>query len=145
MTSHWSLQGEVLPFVPFADDWEPEVDPPAFVGLYEHSRQRFSDELTAAAIQVERIAHLVLIAGGDDQVWPSGAQAEAIRERRAEHGLSTTLVIDRHAGHRTLLPGEPVVTGGMRMRRGGTESAARRLGREAWTHLSSLFGADPGP
>ncbi len=145
VTSHWTHDGEVLPFVPFANDGESEADPPSFVGLYERSRRRFADELAAAAIEVERIAHLVLVAGGDDRVWPSVTQAEAIRERRAEHGLSTVLVIDPQAGHRTILPGEPVVAGGVRMQRGGTESADRRLGQEAWARLSILLGDEPGP
>jgi hypothetical protein len=143
MTSHWTHHDDALPFVPFADDWESTADPPAFVGLYERSRQRFADELAAAAIPVERIAHLVLVAGGDDGVWPSVAQAEAVRRRRAEHGLPTALVTDSQAGHRTILPGEPVVTNGVRMHRGGTETADRRLGHEAWPHLSSLLGDEP--
>lgn len=140
VTSHWTYHGEALPFVPFADDWESPDDPPSFVGLYERSRERFADELSAAAIPVERIARLVLVAGGDDKVWPSVAQAEAIRERRAQQGLPTALVTDPQAGHRTMLPGEPVVTGAVRMRRGGTESADKRLGHQAWTHLLSLLG-----
>jgi dienelactone hydrolase len=139
VTSHWTHHGVPLPFVPLADDWEPKEDPPAYVDLYLRSREQFVSELSAAVIPVELIAQLILIAGGDDQVWPAVVQAEAARERRAAHGLPTTLVTDPDAGHRTILPGEPAVTGGMRMQRGGTESTDRRLGQSAWAHISHLL------
>lgn len=135
MTSHWTSRGVPLPYVPFASDWKPEDDPPSHVGLYEHSREMFARDVEAAAIPVERIAELVLVAGGDDRVWPSLRQAELIRDRRAAHGLATALVCDAEAGHRTILPGEALVRGGMRMRRGGSERADRRLGELAWREV----------
>lgn len=141
VTSHWSLSGSPLPYVPFDDAWVAEDDPPAYVGAYEASRRRFADRLADAAIPVERIRRLVLVAGGDDQVWPSLEMARAIQRRRSEHGLTTTLVSDPDAGHRTVLPGEPVVVGGMRMRRGGTEQADRRLGEAAWEQIRAMLRA----
>lgn len=110
MTSHWTCEGAPIPFIPFADDWEPTDEP-----------------------------DLLLIAGGDDRVWPAVAQAEAIRDRRTVFGLETTLITDPQAVHRTILPGEPVVEGGMRMQRGGTESADRRLGLAAWQQIERLL------
>lgn len=139
VTSHWTLEGVPLHYVPVVDDWQSEEQVPSFVGLYCASRQRFRDHLAAAAIPVERIAQLMLVAGGDDQVWPSLTMAEAIKERRSAHGLSTTLVSDPGAGHRTVLPGEPAATGGQRMRRGGTDAADRRLGIAAWAHIADLL------
>lgn len=138
-TSHWTLGGVPLPYVPFDETWEQEDEVPAFVGLYEASRQRSPQRLEAAGIPVERIDQVLLVAGGDDQVWPAVSMSESIRARRAEHGLDTVLVSDPEAGHRTILPGEPVVTGGMRMRRGGTEDSDRRLGATAWGHITSLL------
>jgi hypothetical protein len=138
VTSHWTLDGVPRPYVPFDDTWTSADDVPAFIGCYEASRRRFPERLDAATIPVERIERLVLVAGGDDQVWPALPMAEAIRARRAAHGLDTVLVSDSEAGHRTILPGEPVVTGGMRMRRGGTEVADRRLGAAAWPHILEL-------
>ncbi len=138
-TSHWTLGGEPVPFVPFDEDWEPHDDPPAFVGLYEQSRERFAGQSVAAAIAVERIERVILIAGGDDAVWPSLAMARAIEARRTQHDMPTTLVSGQLAGHRAVLPGEPVVSGGMRMRRGGTEVADRRLGAAAWEHVRALL------
>ncbi|MFC6345621.1 hypothetical protein ACFP8W_26785, partial [Nocardioides hankookensis] len=68
VTSHWTLDGVPLPFVPFDDAWEPESEEPAFADLYRASRRRYAERVPAATIPVERIAELVLVAGGDDQV-----------------------------------------------------------------------------
>lgn len=139
VTSHWTHAGVPLPFVPFLEDWRPPSDPPAFVGLYRSSRAHFAAAAEAAAIAVERIPELVVVAGGDDQVWPAVEHASAIVERRAAHGRATTLITDPEAGHRAVLPGEELVVAGMQMRRGGTETADRRLGSAAWTAIERLM------
>jgi uncharacterized protein len=138
-TSHWTLHGDPLPHVPFLENWEPQQDPPAFVHFYCECRDRFAEQVAQAAIPVERIRKVVLVAGGDDQVWPAIPHAEAIAARRRLHGLDTTVVTDPEAGHRTVLPGEQPPTGGMRMRRGGTEAADCRLGRRAWPQITALL------
>ncbi|MEZ0579034.1 acyl-CoA thioester hydrolase/BAAT C-terminal domain-containing protein [Nocardioides sp. MH1] len=139
VTSHWTLGGEPLPFVAYDDGWTPDNDVPAYVGLYAASRERFAADLTRAAIPVEQIGTVVVVAGGDDQVWPSVVMAESIRHRRADAGRETLVVTDADAGHRTILPGEAVVTGGTTMRRGGTEEADRRIGAAAWSHVVGLL------
>lgn len=139
VTSHWTLGGDALPYVGFVDDWEPDTDPPAFLELYAESRRRSPEAASAAAIPVEQIAHLLLVAGNDDQVWPSLAMAAAMRRRRDTHGLPTTLVSDVDAGHRVVLPGEAPARAGVRMRRGGTDHADRRLGSAAWAELKTLL------
>ncbi|MFC6715644.1 acyl-CoA thioester hydrolase/BAAT C-terminal domain-containing protein [Branchiibius cervicis] len=139
VTSHWTLDGQPLPWVPFVDDWEPDDDPPVFRGLYEASRRRFAERIRAATIPVERIPRVVLVAGGDDQVWPAVAQAEAIAATRSQHGLATDLVTDPEAGHRTILPGEAFVEVGIRMRRGGSPAADRRLGETAWEVIQDVL------
>lgn len=140
-TSHWSLGGSPLPFVPLDGDWEPDDDVPAYVGLYEASRQRFPKRVAEAAIAVEDINEVILVAGGDDQVWPAVTMSNAIKGRRTSRGLTTTIVSDTAAGHRTILPGEPTLSGGVRMRRGGTEDADRNLGTAAWTQIKTLLDA----
>lgn len=140
-TSHWTVGGEPLPAVPFIEDWEPDSDPPAFVDFYRACRTRFPDAVEAAQIPVERIPEVLVVAGGDDQVWPSIEHAEAIASRRATHGKPTVVVTDPDAGHRTALPGEPIISGGIRMARGGTDEADRRLGAAAWPHLVALLGS----
>lgn len=138
-TSHWRLHDQALPYVEFVEDWQPDTDPPAYLGLYQASRRRFPDLVAAATIPVERIDRVLLVAGGDDQVWPSTTMAAAIAERRQRYGLATTIVSEPQAGHRTVLPHEHVVTGGARMKRGGTETADLRLGAAAWAHLLRLL------
>lgn len=135
ITSHWTWAGVPLPFVPFLSGWTAAEDPPSYRDLYRRSWHEQPEHARAAAIPVERITELILIAGGDDRVWPSLEQARRIEERRRLAGQTTVLVATDEAGHRTLLPEEPVATDGVAMQRGGSEEDDRALGREAWTHL----------
>lgn len=139
MTSHWSHDGKPWPYVRFDPDWTAEEVPPAYAGLYRASRRRFADLVPAATIPAERVRRLLLVAGGDDRVWPAVDQAEAIRARRAARGQATTVVTEPLAGHRTILPGEEPIHGGISMRRGGDDAADRRLGLAAWTALTSML------
>jgi uncharacterized protein len=136
--SHWTWEGRPLPFVPFDESWQPDRDPPSFRPQFERSlATRLDDEAT---IPVERIAgEVVLVAGEDDEVWPSALFARMITDRRRAHGLATTLVTHPRAGHRVVLPGEQMVTGGMRMARGGTPEADRQLGALLWPHLRRVL------
>jgi len=143
--SHWTLDGQPLPFVAFDESWQPDGDPPSFRSLYLRSREADPVRLAAATIAVERIPRVITVAGQDDQVWPSDLHAENIRSRRAARELATTAVTDDEAGHRTVLPGEQVVSGGARMRRGGTEAADRRLGRLAWDEMLLLLAGERPP
>ena len=135
VTSHWTLGGVAVPFVPFDDTWAPDADVPAYVELYRASRNRFPEAVAAAAIPVERIDTVVLVAGVRDEVWPAVEMARAIEARRLTHGRSSVMVVDPDAGHRAILPGEPVVRAGVRMRRGGDEHADRRIGEAAWAEI----------
>lgn len=78
---------------------------------------------------------MLLVAGGDDHLWPSLDAARAIERRREAYDLPTTVVTHPDAGHRTVLPGETVATGGAVMDRGGTERADRALGALAWPEV----------
>lgn len=139
-TSHWTLGGVPLPYVRFLDSWEPQDDPPSYTSLYEQSYAA-ADEQTrmAAQIPVERLPTTVLIAGGDDRVWPAVEQAERIAARRAAYGLATTTITIDGAGHRAVLPGEDVVRGGQRLARGGVEARDRELGAQAWQEITRLW------
>ncbi|HET8559076.1 MAG TPA: acyl-CoA thioester hydrolase/BAAT C-terminal domain-containing protein [Marmoricola sp.] len=140
-TSHWTQCGEPLPFVPFDETWRPDADPPAYRGCYEASLRAATGRREQAAIPVEQIAgELVLVAGGDDQVWPSDDFASAIAARRSAHGLATTVLTHPAAGHRVVLPGERPVRRGMALARGGTPEADLELGRRAWPHLVTALG-----
>jgi hypothetical protein len=111
-------------------------DPPELVGLYRQSLLAAPEAVAAATIPVERFfGDVLLVAGGDDRLWPALDAARAIEARRSEVGLPTTVVTHPAAGHRVVLPGEPVPTGGMRLARGGTDDADRALGLLAWPEL----------
>lgn len=138
--SHWTRDGRPVPAVPFDTTWRPDADPPAYVGMYRRSLAAADPEAVAAAqIPVERIGELLLVAGGDDQVWPSMDFAARIAARRTRHALTTTSVTLETAGHRTLLPGESPVVAGQSMRRGGTEGTNRELGRLAWPEVRRML------
>jgi hypothetical protein len=120
----------------------PDDDPPAYVGLYRRSRNTFRAEAAAAAIVVERISEVFLMAGGDDQVWSSIDHAERIAARRSSHGLSTTVLTDPHAGHRRSCQASPSpAAAGHAPRR---HAAGRPgLGQRAWEalqHITSSIG-----
>jgi hypothetical protein len=138
--SHWTLDDEPLPFVSL--DWASYVPetPARFRGLYEQSYATNPSSAELAAIPVGSIEKLLLVAGGDDQVWPSCESAGRIVARREAAGLRTSLITSPAAGHRTILPGEAVVDGGQAMQRGGTEEADRALGARAWAAIVELIG-----
>ncbi|MDV9199896.1 acyl-CoA thioester hydrolase/BAAT C-terminal domain-containing protein, partial [Streptomyces sp. Wh19] len=96
--SSWTWRGEPLPFVPYDDSWTPAPAPPeggpvAIRGWYEQSRRTFAGRVDAARIPVERSgADLVLVAGGDDAMWPSLPCAEELATRRRTAGLPVRVV-----------------------------------------------------
>lgn len=141
-SSHWTLRGVPLPAVGFDPSWSASTQPPEYVGLYTASLERDPAVTTAAAIRVEDIAgDLLLIAGGDDRVWPSTRFAADIARRRADHGLPTSVVTHPSAGHRLLLPGESAPAGGVRMARGGSAAADAELGVRAADEIARLLEA----
>jgi hypothetical protein len=96
----------------------------------------------AATIPVERFfGDVLLVAGGDDRVWPSLDFAHEVEARRTAYGLPTTLVTHPDAGHRVILPGESIATGGAAMERGGSEPADRALGLLVWPEIRRVLGA----
>jgi pimeloyl-ACP methyl ester carboxylesterase len=138
--SSWTSGGEPLPFVPYDDSWVADTDPPEYAELYEHCLDRYADRVPAARIPVERISgEVVLVAGGDDRLWPSLDWSEEILWCRERHGLPTTLVSHPDAGHRVRLPGErpPAPS---RLAHGGTPAADLELGERLWPTLLRLLG-----
>ncbi|WP_330272105.1 hypothetical protein OG205_34590 [Lentzea sp. NBC_00516] len=143
--SSWTWRGEPLPFVPRDKIWEPKPREDGLVSLrgwYEHSRELYPDHYEAAAIPAENTkAELVLVAGGDDQTWPSLPAARTLRDRRLATGLPTVLVERPAAGHRPRLPGEEPASPSTYLCYGGTDADDAALGAAAWPHvLNALRG-----
>lgn len=145
--SSWTRGGQPLPFLPLVEGWQPgdaehSESGVAVRGWYETSLAAASDEqLHAASVPVERIAaQVVLVAGGDDRVWPSVRFAQEIARRRAHHDLPTVLLADEAAGHRVVLPGESAGAGGGGLLRGGSAQADECLGTRLWDTTRTLLG-----
>ncbi|MFD0025033.1 acyl-CoA thioester hydrolase/BAAT C-terminal domain-containing protein [Streptomyces sp. NPDC058382] len=145
--SSWSWRGEPLPFVPYDDAWEPsepEGSPVSILGSYEQSLRTYAGLAPAAAVPVERsAADLVLVAGGDDLMWPSLPYAEELAARRRAAGRPVRLITRADAGHRPRLPGEGPAPASVTFRYGGSAAADAALGAAAWPHvLDALLGPD---
>ena len=139
--SSWTYQGIPLPFIRYDTDWTP----PPRIGLvsyraaYEQSLRTFAADVTAATIPVEKArAEVLLVAGGDDALWPSDTFAHAIAGRLAAAGRSAALIHHPKAGHRVLLPGETTPRS-TKHAHGGDDQSDRDLGHAAWSQISRLL------
>ena len=144
--SKWTRAGEPVPFVPLDRDWEPAEAVPAYVEHYERSRELAGRDLVeAATIPVEDFdGDLVLVAGGEDRVWPSARAAGAIAGRRARSGLATIVIDDERAGHPVVLPGETPPDARRPYQVGGDRASARRLGQLAWPAVREVLRLPEG-
>ncbi|GHH09480.1 acyl-CoA thioester hydrolase/BAAT C-terminal domain-containing protein [Streptomyces lanatus] len=137
--SSWTWRGQAVPFVPMDDSWTPaESDggPVAIRGWYELSERTFARLLPSAEIPVEKArADLLLVAGGDDAMWPSLAFAEQLAQRRRSVGATVRLIARHDAGHRPRFPGENLASASPRFQYGGTPEADGLLGRAAWPRV----------
>ena len=80
----------------------------------------------------------MLVAGGDDALWPSDQFAEQLFKRREANGKSVSLVYEAEAGHRILLPGETTSRSTLHSH-GGDDEADARLGQKAWQKILELL------
>jgi dienelactone hydrolase len=150
-TASWSHQGKPLPWLPMHGERVlPELVKHALLGkLSRHPRPKalhmrpayepsLGDEeaVARAAIPVEQIAcPLMLVSGGDDQMYPAKEMADAILERRRRSGVGDE---DRHlhfpeAGHFFRPPTTPTtVPWTESLVAGGEPEATARAQEEAW-------------
>lgn len=142
--SCWTWRGSPLPFVPMDDSWtppQPGRGPVAVRGWYELSQATFAGLLPAAEIPVDRArAELLLVAGGDDAMWPSLRYAGHLAERRRSAGAGVRVIARDDAGHRPRFPGESPAPLSSRFRYGGTPEADALLGAAAWPHVLDALG-----
>ncbi|MFI2040109.1 acyl-CoA thioester hydrolase/BAAT C-terminal domain-containing protein [Streptomyces bottropensis] len=143
--SSWTWRGKPLPFVPLDDSWtpvNPGNGPVAIRGWYELSEESFTHLLPPAEIPVDRArADLILVAGGDDAMWPSLRFAEQLAQRRRTAGTTAHLIARQDAGHRPRFPGESPALGSPHFLYGGTPEADALLGEAAWPHILDKLGS----
>lgn len=103
--SSFSWQGQPLPFVPYRD-MAREMQGLMSGGearlrrMHDGGRAEHPGRVAAARIPVERFkGPLLLVGGGDDQMWASGEMAERIADTRRAAGLPTVLKVYPEAGH----------------------------------------------
>jgi dienelactone hydrolase len=138
--SSFAVDGKPLPFVPyegfqeemagFATGREVRIRRP-----HDAGRARYAERVDAARIPVERIrAPVMVIGGGDDQVWDSGTMARNIAARRDAARLPTVALIYPDAGHALSGTGwMPTTSYNMGpMKIGGTPAANARAQAQAW-------------
>jgi dienelactone hydrolase len=137
MKSSWSLNGTGVPFVTGAFTWD-------MVGMVTGRRVALapsylaglkSKQAQTAAIEVEKIqGPILLISGGDDQMWPSSDMGRAIMDRLKANGHTFN---DQHleypeAGHSIFLPALPGGTSEGSMVFGGTREANAQASNDSW-------------
>ncbi|MFI9169334.1 acyl-CoA thioester hydrolase/BAAT C-terminal domain-containing protein [Streptomyces lincolnensis] len=143
--SSWTWRGRPVPFVPMDDSWSFPAAPMAIRGWYELSERTYATLLPAARIPVERArAELLLVAGGDDEMWPSFPHAERLARRRRSAAAPVRLISRPDAGHRPRFPGESPAPASPRFRHGGTPEADALLGAAAWPHVLGMLRGGNG-
>jgi dienelactone hydrolase len=146
--SAFSVGGKPLPFVPQIG-YEEETAR-AERGLevrvrkvYERGRAARPDLAVAARIPVERIRGAVMVIGSyDDQMWPSGAMAQQLAERRMEAGLPVTALLFADASHLLYDTGyAPTTTRNLGLRKvGGSPAADARAQAAIWPATLRFLG-----
>jgi dienelactone hydrolase len=139
--SSWTFQGAPLPFVPYPPDDQLGMDTALTPLSVMHERALAGADaarLQAARIPVERLhGPVMLVAGGQDTIWPSSAMcAEIVRTLRADRFPHEIVYLDfPHAGHVFYLPNLPVAAGPTR------ESAVyvAAATREAWASMLAFL------
>ncbi len=151
----WTYQGKpILPFAPvpqidFADGKGQTPENPA------NTRQSFLEGMkneaafAAASIPVENIrCPILLVSGGDDQMWPSDLYAQQIMDRLTK---TRSPIIYRHvhypnAGHGINIPNLPIPgptyyhpVAKLWFSMGGTRTADARASSDAWNKLVAFF------
>jgi dienelactone hydrolase len=142
----WTFRGDSVASVP------PGADPSYVRADGEPLRPtvnylyRLRQAPTSAVIPVESITGLLLlVAGGDDQLWPSLPMARAIMERRASlrGHPDDELLSYPDAGHligKAFVPAGSTRVAGGRLETGGTPADNARAQADAWPRVLAFLG-----
>ncbi len=142
-TASFAWRGAPLPFQPY-EGMDAQLakaakgEPMSLRPVHDAGRRAHPERLAAARIPVERFhGPLVLVAGGDDAVWPSLEMARNMVMTRRAAGLPTILVGETHAGHGLGGPGYDPAARLVAL--GGEPAAIARARRLGWKATLETF------
>jgi dienelactone hydrolase len=139
--SSWSLGEHPVPFVTYAGDVMPAMSERGMSVRPVCDRALDNAAVEQAAIAVERAAGpLLLISGGDDQVWPAERMCRMIADRMAAHGrrADVTHLNYPEAGHGLFPytgPSGASPRAQMRLDLGGSAAASQAAHADAWPRV----------
>ncbi len=152
-SSSWSFDGRPLPFAngDVSDSIKADMANDraagkrvAYVNEYRSELSRNNDP--GAIIPVELIrGPIMLVAGADDELWPSALMAEQIAERLYQHDRlgSLTKLVYPNAGHQIVMPFEMVSAEleHASLALGGSPAANEAADVDAWPRAIAFFRA----
>jgi hypothetical protein len=149
--SSWSLGERPVPFVTYAGDVRPATSERG-ISVRPVCERALDNEASVerAAIAVERAAGpLLLISGGDDQVWPAGRMCRFIVERMGARGrrADVTHLHYPSAGHGLFPytgPSAASPRAQMRLDLGGSAAASQDAHADAWPRVVAHLRASAG-
>jgi dienelactone hydrolase len=110
-------------------------------------RMMTSANMQEAAIDVGKIgARLMLIAGSDDQLWPSAEMLRQVQSKRQQSaiGAHDKYLVYAGAGHligKAYLPAGSTKVAGGRIETGGTPMANARAQEDSWPLVLEFLGS----
>ncbi len=148
--SSWSYKGTPIPWLPYPDGVVPSFSARGLVGLpiYERGLENAS-AVEQATIAVERATGpLLLVSGGDDNMWPARRMCEMVIERMRRHQRENAVTHLNYpaAGH-TLFPFKAPSSGdssdprpAMPFDLGGSREAESAAHAAAWRRVVAHLG-----
>ncbi|HEY7449175.1 MAG TPA: SAM-dependent methyltransferase [Vicinamibacterales bacterium] len=138
--SSWSYKGAPVPWLPYPEGIVPTFSSRGLVGrpIYERGIENTS-AVERAAIPVERATGpLLLVSGGDDNMWPAARMCEMVVERMRQHGRANAVGHLNYpaAGHSLFPPKAPSgAPPPMPFDLGGSRDADRAAHAAAWPQI----------
>ena len=136
--SSWSRGGVPLPYIPYTvKDWGEYFTGPPPISMTPAHRDAVAAAdpatLEAARIGVESIrGPVLLVSGGDDQVWQSTELANVAHARLEASGGEVVHLTHPDAGHLLSTPGLPTFVRSAWSTSGGTPQADAHMQQRAW-------------
>lgn len=143
--SSWTLDGEPVSYVPYAQDpgiWDrstPAELRQAYTTSFEEATE---SEIESATVPVEDIeAPVLLVSGGDDELWQSVALQNIAADRLAAHDREVEHLVYDEAGHAIRFPYLPTANReeGPQYVFGGSQAGYAEADRDYWPRMIETF------